>query len=137
MAKKRKKAKKRSKKRKVKRVKTKVKAMKKTGILTSKKQAAYTLSLTGGIIIFVAGILALLFSNILPTTIIGSYVDRVVSVSCGALILLMTAVIRRNAKTAGIIILLLSVIALIFKPYGFIMGPVLSLIGSALLLIRK
>ena len=124
----------------VKRVKIKTKAMKFKVVGQGRqttKQSAYTLALAGGIIMFVAGILTLFFSNVLPITIVGSFTERIISLASAVIVLVTATAIRKTPKNAAVIILVFSIVALIFKPYGFIVGPILSLIASAILLLKR
>lgn len=101
-------------------------------------EAAYTLSLAGGIIILIGGILAILAlkiwgEQVLAMTTIGMAVGLV----CGLAILIATAASRRKPRMAGIVVLIFSIIALATPPtYGLIFGPILSLIGAIMLLRR-
>ncbi len=140
MAKKRrKKVKRKKKKAKVRRVKVKVKARKAVRKPTT-AQAVYTLSFAGGIIVLIAGIIALFFSGLfalIPIAGTLALLAALPNIVCGIVLLIATKAIRKNPRSAAIIILLFSIIALIFPPHGFIVGPLLSLIGSIVLLVRK
>jgi len=139
--KKRKVKRKKSKKKKVRRVKAKTKAMRKVKPVkkTNVAQSAYTLTMAGGIIVLIAGILSLFFSSLfslipIAGTIIVAALPNLV---CGIVLLASAATIKKNPRSAGIIILVFSLIALVFRPHGFIVGPVLALIASIVLLVRK
>ena len=145
--KKRKKKKAKKKARKVRRVKAKAKVRRARPKLAMKRakpsrptslQAAYTLTMAGGIIVLIAGILALFFSSVFAlTSIAGSLIDHLVSLICGVILLITASTIKKNPRNAAIIILLFSIIALVFPPHGFIVGPILSLIASIVLLVRR
>ena len=97
---------------------------------------AYTCSLAGGLIILIAGILAILGIKTgfgLATTIAG----MVTGIVCGAAIMLATAAIKKAPRIAGIVILVFSLIALVIPPSGLFFGPVFSLIGAVILLLRR
>ncbi len=124
---------KRKAKKKVRRVKTRARPMRKMPRERAPTtiQSAYLLFLTGSIIVFVAGILALFFDQLaLPKYIFWS-------IFCGLGMLIATALIRKAPKIIAMVILLLSIVALILPPHGFIVGPVLALIGSVILLLKK
>ncbi len=95
-------------------------------------QAAYNLCLAGSIILLIAGILSLI-----PGFSVTNLVDIFANLLCGAVILIATISMKKVPVISAIFILLFSVIALLFPPYGFIVGPVLSLIGAIILLIKR
>lgn len=97
---------------------------------------AYTCSLAGGLIILIAGILAILGIK-MGMGLAGTIAGMVTGIVCGAVIMLATATIRRAPRLAGVVILVFSLIALVVPPSGLFFGPVLSLIGAVILLIRK
>ncbi|UZE93853.1 MAG: hypothetical protein IB618_03760 [Candidatus Pacearchaeota archaeon] len=140
MAKKRKAKRKKVKtRRKVRRVKTRARA-KRVAVTKAPTtvQSAYTLCVAGGIIVLIAGVLALFFSSVFALTqIAGTLIDHIISLICGAVLLITASSIKKSPKSAAIITLLFGVIALIFPPHGFIVGPILSLIGSVILLVRR
>ena len=59
------------------------------------------------------------------------------SLVSGIILFIATKSINKNPGVSGVIILVFSIIALFLPPYGFIFGPLLSLIGSILLLIMN
>jgi len=139
---KKKKATKKGKKIKSVRVKPKAKILK-TVTKTKKStvmQSVYTLSFTGSIIILLAGIIFLLTSITKPFVALfttSNVLLALPNIICGLVMLIATAQIRKNPKASAIIIMFFSVLALIFEPYGFIVGPILGLLGSIILLARK
>lgn len=145
-AKKGKKKKAKAKKSKAKRVKARV-AKKKVpkpleeAAVPRRLEAAYTLSLAGGIIILIAGILAILGIRIWgegAQVVLLTSIGMAAGLVCGLAILIATALAKRRPRTAGIVILIFSLIALIVPPtYGLIFGPILGLIGAILFLIRR
>ena len=117
-----------------------MKKVKKVESRTSPKQSAYMLSLTAGIIVVIAGILAILQLRpfaLVGETIVGIAVGSLINIISGIILLLATVGIKRTPRISAIIILVFSIVALIVPPYGLILGPLLGLVGSVILLIRR
>lgn len=102
-------------------------------------KASYTLGTAGGLVILIAGLLAILGIKIWgPEAIAVTTVNMAVGLISGIAILIATATARKKPRMSGIVILIFSLLALATPPtYGFIFGPVLSLIGAVLLLMKK
>ena len=98
----------------------------------AKKHPSYLLALSGGLVVFIAAVLA----AIIPQWEVSTGMT-IASIVCGLVIIAMTTFISRSPKASGILILLFSIAAIIIRPYGLFFGPILSLIGSLILLIRK
>ncbi|HDI03272.1 MAG TPA: hypothetical protein ENF67_01895 [Candidatus Pacearchaeota archaeon] len=102
-------------------------------------EPSYVLGLASGLIILIAGILSILAVKIFPRygmtlAIVGLTTD----VIAGLVILIATASISLHPRTAAILILIFSLIAIAVPPlYGLIFGPLLGLIAAILLLIKK
>lgn len=98
----------------------------------------YGLNLAAGIVTLLAGILVLFFGNLfalfeLP---LGS-MAALPNIVCGAVILILTLVtMKRHFRLTNVFVLIFSLIALATPPNGFIIGPVLGLIGSIYALAR-
>lgn len=108
------------------------------------RQAAYTLCMSGSIIVLAAAILALIFPAMLSSfgfsetlTLFRMILFTSISLVSGIILLIATKKANRHPGVSGIIILVFSIVTLMLPPYGFIFGPLLSLIGSILLLIRR
>jgi uncharacterized membrane protein len=127
-----------AKKRKIKKAKLKAKAKRAVTAPTAMK-SAYVLGIAGGLVILIAGILAILGIKIWGTTAIAaSVINMAVGIISGLAILIATATAKKNPRLSGIVVLLFSLLALATPPtYGLIFGPVLSLIGAVLLLLRR
>ena len=128
------------KRKKAKKAKVMKKVMKKVESRTSPKQSAYMLSLTAGIIVIIAGILEILKLTPLVTagtTIIGIALSPLINIVSGFVILVSTVGIRKNPRIAAIFILVFSIVPFITQSRGLILGPLLGLVGSVILLIRR
>jgi hypothetical protein len=119
---------------KVKKAKAMKRVVKATPIAST--ATAYTLSLAGGLVILIAGILAILGIKI-GVGLAASVTGMATGIICGLVILLATAAIRKTPRLAGLAILVFSIIALVVPPSGLFFGPVLSLISAVILLIRR
>jgi len=128
-----------AKKRKIRKAKSRAKTRKvQPAAMTASVKSAYVLGLAGGLVVLIAGILAVLGIKIWGTqAITTSVINMAVGIISGLAILIATAAAKKNPRLSGIIVLVFSFIALMTPPYGFIFGPVLSLIGAVLLLLRR
>jgi len=101
-------------------------------------QAAKILSLTGGIITLLAGLLAVVFGAILTFFAAGiGAVFALPNILAGIAMLVIAGTIKTKPQTSAIVLLIAGIVALITPPFGFIVGPVLSLIGALVVLIRR
>ena len=132
-----------AKKRKVK-AKRRVKSSRSAAAMDNSMKSAHVLGLAGGFVILISGILAILGINVwegmqfIPNVIGTVATNMAVGIISGLAILIATATARKNPRLSGAFILVFSLIALATPPmYGLIFGPVLSLIGSILLLMKK
>ena len=91
-------------------------------------QAEHILGLVGGILVMIAAIISIAGAIEL--------VSSVISFVCGALMIILVYAIQKNARVSAIFLLVLSVLALILVPHGFIIGPVLGLIGAIIVLAK-
>jgi len=126
----------------VKKKKEATKKKQKQSTRQSIRQAAYTLCMSGSIIVLVAAILALIFPamsfrSLETLTLFRRMLFASISLVSGIILLIATKKANRYPGVSGIIILVFSIVTLMLPPYGFIFGPLLSLIGSILLLIRR
>lgn len=134
-----------AKKRKIKKAKrAKVKFSRRAAVKDNSMTSAHVLGLSGGFIVLIAGILAILGINVweglqaIPNVIGTTVISMSVGIVCGLAILIATATAKKNQRLSGVFMLVFSLIALATPPmYGLIFGPVLSLIGSVLLLMKK
>ena len=135
MAKKKRKARKIKKVKKVKRVKLRTEAFgaKKTNLIKS----AYTLSLAGGIIVLLGVLLGLFVGDKVLLRPENPDMHLIFGAVCGVVILIATSLIKKIPKTAAVLIGLFSIFAWIPYPYGLVFGPILSLIGSVIVLVKK
>ncbi len=130
-----------AKRKKVVRAKTKVKTKVKAKVVKAKAvstiQSAYLLTITGAIITLVAGVLAALFVATLTFFLGGvGALASLPNIICGIVMLITTRTLRKNPRTSSIVLLVFSIIALITPPFGFIVGPILTLIASILILVK-
>jgi len=134
-----------AKKRKIRKAKkAKVKFGRNVAARDNSTKSAYTLGLAGGFVILISGILTVLGIKVwedvswMPNIIGTVATSMAVGIISGLVILIATASAKKNPRLSGALILIFSLIALATPPmYGLIFGPVLSLIGSILLLMKK
>lgn len=127
----------------VKKRKVKVKSRRKTRVVRAPKapaareamaraatptQAEHVLGFVGGVIVVIAAIVML---------IIAFNVEPLISLILGIIMVLLTAFIHQRPRVLAIFLLVLSLIALIVPPNGFIIGPILALIGAIIVLARR
>jgi len=100
----------------------------------------YALNMIASIIVLVSAILfvavPLNFTLIsFPKAVLFAILNAVI----GAGMLLATLSLKTNPREASVFILVFSIIALIFPPHGFVIGPIIGIIGSLMVLakIRK
>ena len=107
----------------------------------SNVKAAHTLGLAGAVITLIAGILWAIASilqrsvNSISWIVIGDF--GIVNIICGIVMIVAVSSFRKNIKNAAWFLLVFSILALIFPPAGFVVGPILSLVAGILLLMRK
>ena len=104
---------------------------------TAPAQAAHTLAMAGGIIILIAVVLALFLGNQISFVPESFNLNLIASAVCGILVLVAVAFVKKMPKGAAMVIGLFSILAWIPYPHGLVFGPVLSLIGAIILLMRK
>lgn len=129
-----------AKKRKAKKIKTAVakkvtvsKLEKKAEKTVTPAQAEHILGFAGGILVVIAAVVALLSllrGGILEWTYLASLVLGVVMIA-------LTWRIPRSPRVSAIFLLVLSIATLILPPNGFIVGPILGLIGAIIVLVKR
>jgi len=97
----------------------------------------YALNMIASIIVLVSAILFLVvpieFTLIsFPNAMLFAGLNAVI----GAGMLLATLSLRRNPREASVFILVFSIIALIFPPHGFVIGPIIGIVGSLIMLAK-
>lgn len=96
--------------------------------------AIHWLGAAGGIIILLAGFLWLIGSLLFWEMEIFTWFHfgdfGIINIICGLVILVTSLTVKKNYFTAGTILLIFSLIALIAPPAGFVVGPALSIIGA-------
>jgi hypothetical protein len=97
----------------------------------------FALNLIASIIVLVSAILFLTvpiqFTLIsFPKAILFAILNAVI----GAGMLLATLSLRTRPREASVFMLVFSIIALIFPPHGFVIGPIIGMIGSVVVLAK-
>ncbi|MEM4640933.1 MAG: hypothetical protein QXW65_00190 [Candidatus Pacearchaeota archaeon] len=102
--------------------------------------AIHLLGITGGIITLLAGILWLLGSLLswkLEAFTWWNLGDLgIINIVCGFVLFVVAATLKKNFLAAGLTLLVFSIIALLIPPAGFVVGPVLAIIGAIIALVR-
>ncbi|MEM2090058.1 MAG: hypothetical protein QXL88_03175 [Candidatus Pacearchaeota archaeon] len=102
--------------------------------------AIHWLGIAGGIITLLAGILWLLGSLLswkLEAFAWWNLGDLgIINIACGFVLLVVAATLKKNFLAAGLTLLVFSIIALLIPPAGFVVGPVLAIIGAIIALVR-
>ncbi|MEM1535918.1 MAG: hypothetical protein QXQ82_01890 [Candidatus Pacearchaeota archaeon] len=102
--------------------------------------AIHLLGITGGIITLLAGILWLLGSLLswkLEAFTWWNLGDLgIINIVCGFVLLVVAATLKKNFLATGLTLLVFSIIALFIPPAGFVVGPVLAIIGAIIALVR-
>ncbi len=91
-------------------------------------QAEHILGLVGGLLVVIAAIISIIGAM--------DVISSAVSLVLGALMILLIYTIKRSARISAIFLLVLSIVTLVIAPHGFIIGPVLGLIGAIIVLAR-
>ncbi|UCD20916.1 MAG: hypothetical protein JSW08_04070 [archaeon] len=101
----------------------------------------HVLGIAGGIVTLLAGILWLLgslFSWSLEAFTWFSFGDLgLINIACGLILLLSAATLKKNFLGVGLVLLIFSIIAIIAPPGGFVVGPILGLIGGIIALVKS
>lgn len=123
-----------------KRTKKKLKVKPKEKRFQSPVTAVHILGIVGGIIIILAGILWMV-GNLLSWDLAAfswfTFGDLgIINIVCGLVILLVSATLKKNFLAAGLVLLIFSIIAIIAPPAGFVVGPVLAIIGALIALVK-
>ncbi len=92
-------------------------------------QSEHILGLVGGILVMIAAIISMMGAM--------EPVASLISFILGALMIVLVYVIHKTARVSAIFLLVLSLFALILAPHGFVIGPVLGLIGAVIVLARR
>ncbi|MDI6798755.1 MAG: hypothetical protein QMD12_02045 [Candidatus Aenigmarchaeota archaeon] len=103
-------------------------------------KTAYVLSLVGGIFTVIGGIVVLLLGASLMFIPVFGAIGMGVGIwglVCGILIIVGGVMINKgSAKTGGIVALIFSILGLVTLQ-GFVVGPILGLVGGILALTTK
>jgi hypothetical protein len=106
---------------------------------TTPAQAEHILGLSGGILVVVASIVAIIL-NLTGSVIFpgmgSSVIWPIIGLIFGIVMILLTWHIARNPTVAGIFLLLLSLLSLMLPLYGFIVGPILGIIGAIIVFVK-
>lgn len=102
--------------------------------------AIHWLGISGSIIILLAGFLWLIGNLLLWEMEIFTWFNfgdiGIINIICGLVILITSLTVKKNFLTAGTILLIFSLIALIVPPAGFVVGPALSIIAAIFAFIK-
>ena len=96
----------------------------------SSSQVEHVLGLAGGIIVVIAALIAWVGNQ-------ASLLWIVLSLIAGILMVALTWHTVRRPRVSAIFLLVLSIVALIMPPSGFIIGPLLGVIGAIVVLARS
>ncbi len=97
----------------------------------------HAVSLIAAIIVLVASIIFLTPWKVnLFGTANASPVFGIIGIILGLGMLIATLLMRRNPREASVFVLVFSIIALILPPSGFVIGPIMGIIGSVLVLAK-
>jgi hypothetical protein len=104
----------------------------------------YALNLIASIIVLISEILFIVLPwkfkvvQFLPDLSVLSQVlvFGIIGLLVGIGMLIATLVLKFNPREASVFILVFSIIALIFPPHGFVIGPLMGIIGSILVLVK-
>ncbi len=97
----------------------------------------HAVSLIAAIIVLIASIIFLTPWKVgLFGTANASPVFGIIGIILGLGMLIATLLMRRNPREASVFVLIFSIIALIIPPSGFVIGPIMGIIGSVLVLAK-
>jgi len=101
----------------------------------------HVLGIAGGIITLLAGILWLIGSLLSWNLAAFSWFSfgdyGIVNIVCGLIILITAATLKKNFLRAGSILIVFAIIAIIAPPAGFVVGPVLAMIGAIIAFVKS
>ena len=103
------------------------------------KRTEFMLGLIGGLVVFAAGILELIFGALWFSLFqkLGIYLG-IWGIGCGIMIMLGAFSFRREEKTkAGILLMLIFGIAGVVTLQGWLVGPILAIVAAALALAKR
>ncbi len=98
----------------------------------------FALNLIASLIVLISGIVYIFIPMQFPA-IIGVeriLIFEILNIVIGLGMLISTLTLKTNPREASVFILVFSILALIFPPYGFVIGPIIGLIGSILVLAK-
>ncbi|MCX6742576.1 MAG: hypothetical protein NTX24_05425 [Candidatus Pacearchaeota archaeon] len=102
---------------------------------------AYTLNIVASVIVLIASILFVIFPeqvggfSALPTSSFVSLLG-VLDMVIGLAMLISSAFMRIDLRQASVFVLAFSVLALLFTPHGFVMGPLIGIVTSLVVLAK-
>ena len=102
-------------------------------------KAEFALNLIAALIVLISGIVYIFVPMQFPSSLISVekiLVFEILNIVIGLGMLISTLTLRKNPRGASVFILVFSILALIFPPYGFVIGPIIGLIGSILVLAK-
>lgn len=106
-----------------------VKTIEEKPIAKSVVEAEHLLGLVGGILVIVAAVISAIAMI--------DIVYAIISLACGVLMLASVYSIKRKPRISAIFLLVLSIIALILPPNGWLVGPILAIIGAIIVLVKS
>jgi len=120
------------------------KKAKKRGKIEMPKEGGSTIIATDHAINMIAALIVLIASVIFLTpwrvnlfgTATTSPVFGIIGVILGLGMLIATIVMKRNPREASVFVLVFSIIALILPPSGFVIGPIMGIVGSIIVLAK-
>ena len=102
---------------------------------------AYLLNIIASVIVLIASILFVIFPgqiggfSLLPMTNLVNLLG-VIDIVIGLAMLISSAFMKINLKEASIFVLMFSVLALLFTPHGFVIGPLVGIVVSIAVLAK-
>ncbi|RLI44752.1 hypothetical protein DRO69_06685 [Candidatus Bathyarchaeota archaeon] len=107
-----------------------------------KPTAAFVLSLIGGILLLLGGLVALAIGAAIYSSFpaLGMLIETFTVSLCGVLVVIGAVMLYVNPEkstTWGVIILVFSIVSLLFRLEGFIVGTILGIIGGTLAIAWK
>jgi len=96
---------------------------------TNPRRAEHFLGFAAGLIVILAVIISLISHDVSLTWLILSLV-------AGVLMIALTWNTAKRPRVSAIFLLVLSIVTLIMPPNGFIVGPILGLIGAIIVLAK-
>ena len=98
----------------------------------------FALNLIASLILLISGIVYLFVPIQVAywTSFEKILIFEIMNIIIGLGMLVSKLTLKTNPREASVFILVFSILALIFPPYGFVVGPIIGLIGSIMILAK-